>query len=162
ANPNSPGSHYVNGNLLNAAGKTKEAEAEYRKAIELQQDFADAWLNLIQLLVHDRRPQEALETVQKLQLALPEDHRSLVMRHAYEVLGSEAEADPYYQQAISENPDEVGLKQHIAQFYLRTNHLDKAKQYLDQILASQSTKPADKATIAWAGRVKAQLLATSH
>ena len=52
--------HFLHGQMLAGAGKPDEAEAEYRKAIDLAPETSEAWLELIRLLVKGDKNDEAL------------------------------------------------------------------------------------------------------
>jgi tetratricopeptide (TPR) repeat protein len=156
-----PMQHVTHGRLLMEAGQPAEAEKELRQAVELGPEVGEAWLRLIQVLVAEKKGQEALETAQEAQIKLPEDRRAFILAHAYETLGDPQQAETQFLSALSAMPDNLMMKQEVAQFYLRPLCLrpDKSQQYLDQIMQAKPSNPAERAAVSWARRVSAQLLA---
>ncbi len=114
-----PKLHFLHGQMLAGANKPDEAEAEYRKAIDLAPETADAWLELIRLLVKGNKNDEALRVVQAAQIKLPEDRRALVLAQGYEMLGDQAQAEQSYQSALAATPQSFLAKQQLAAFYVR-------------------------------------------
>ena len=151
--------HFLHGQMLAGAGKPDEAEAEYRKAIDLAPETTEAWLELIRLLVKGDKKDEALRVVQAAQIKLPEDRRALVLAQGYEMLGDQSQAEQSYQSALTAAPQSLLALQQIAAYYVRTNRNDQAKKYLNQILTSTPHLPAEKECYAWARRMTAELLA---
>ena len=145
--------------MLAGAEQPEEAEAEFRKAVELAPETSDAWLELIRLLVKQKKNDEALRVVQSAQIKLPEDRRALTLAQGYELLGDIAQAEQFYQSALTAGAQNLFAKQQISAFYFRTNRREQAKKYLNEILSSTPQTPQEKELYAWARRMTAELLA---
>ncbi len=150
--------HLFHGQVMAAAGKGEEAEADFRRAKELGTDEPQAWLALIGQLVNNKKPEEALKTVQEAQIELPEDRRALVLAQGYELVNDQTQSEHYYQAALEAAPKDTAVQRVVASYYLRRNKKDDAKKYLDEIMAAEPVGAA-KENIAWARRVTAQMLA---
>ncbi|HTQ39409.1 MAG TPA: tetratricopeptide repeat protein [Pirellulales bacterium] len=155
------GEHLLHGELLARAGKQAEAEAEFRRAIELSPGLAEAWVELIRLKVIEKKPEDGLQVLQEAQIKLPEDQRALVLAQGYEFLNDSLQAEQSYLSALATSPKSLPLLQQVAAFYLRINQVEKAEKYLNEIMSSTPTQPADKECYAWARRTTAQLMAAS-
>ena len=151
--------HLLHGQMLAGAEQPEEAEAEFRKAVELEPETSDAWLELIRLLVKQKKNDEALRVVQSAQIKLPEDRRALTLAQGYEMLGDIAQAEQFYQSALTAGAQNLLAKQQISAFYFRTNRREQAKKYLNEILSSTPQTPQEKELYAWARRMTAELLA---
>jgi cellulose synthase operon protein C len=151
--------HLLHAQMLEGAGKTDEAAAEYRQVTELAPETTEAWLGLVRLLVKADKKDDALRVVQSAQIKLPEDRRALVLAQGYEMLGDLTQAEQGYVSALSSAPQSLLAMQQIAAFYARTNRREQAKKYLNDILATTPQQPVDKECYAWARRMTAELLA---
>ncbi len=151
--------HLLHGQLLSHAGSPDQAEAEFRRAVDLAPEVPAPWLELIRQMVLNKKSREALEVLQEAQIKLPEDQRALVMAHGYEMLGEASQAETYYQSALSAAPDDPLVLKQVATFYAGTNRPADAEKYLKQILSASDSKSANKSVIAWAGQMLARQLA---
>ncbi len=157
-----PNQHLMQGEYYANAGYYDEAEKEIRRALELDPQLAGAWVDMVKLKMLQKKTDDALQTLQEAQIKLPEDQRPLVLAQGYELLNDPAQAEQYFLAAVSAAPNNLPLARQVAEFYLRTNRLAQAKKYLDQLMASDSAKPADKDAHDWARRTTARLMANGN
>jgi hypothetical protein len=113
-----------------------EAEALYRTAAQgIHAEDPTLLLGRANALLELGRPAEALEVLQTLAKD-PEQGRtppaSLAFARAYEGLGRNAEAEPYYQSAAERLPGLEALARYAA-FQARTGRREEAKQSLEDI-----------------------------
>jgi tetratricopeptide (TPR) repeat protein len=79
ADPNFANAHYNLGNLLVRLGRTDDAVASYRRAVESRPDFAEARHNLAYILAAERRRDEALAEYSKaLRFATEQNKQALI------------------------------------------------------------------------------------
>jgi tetratricopeptide (TPR) repeat protein len=154
--------HLLHGELLSGAGDNEQAEKEVRRALELNPELGPAWVDLIRLKLIQKKPEDALQILQEAQIKLPEDQRAIVLAQGYEFLNDHTQAEQNYLAALNASPKNLPLMRQVAEYYLRTNRVEPAKKYLNDIISATPSQPADKESIAWARRTTAQLMAASR
>ncbi len=157
-----PNQHLMQGELYANAGYYDEAEKEIRRSLELDPQLAGGWIDMVKLKVLQKKTDDALQILQEAQIKLPEDQRPLVLAQGYELLNDPTQAEQYFQAAVSAAPNNLPLLRQVAEFYLRSNRPGQAKKYLDQLVSSDSTKPADKDAHDWARRTTARMMANGN
>lgn len=150
-----PRDHLFRGALLAALDKPKEAEAAYRRAIELKPGEPEGWVSLVQLLVREKREADAKQEVGNAARALPADKTARALAPCYEALGDRAEAEKHYTRAAREAPADAAALRSLATFYVGGGEVAKAEPILRQLLIG------DGETARWARRTLALALATS-
>ena len=121
------------GSILKDLGKLKEAESLFRKAIELNPDFAEAHCNLGNLLSDFGKLKEAESLFRKaieLNPDFAEAHCNL--GSLYQSLGQLKEAESFYIKTISLDPNFV-----MAYFYLSTFQYSDKSQIWQNKLSSK-------------------------
>src|SRR5690606_35545125 len=101
-----PADHLLHGQMLATAGKTNEAEAAFRKAVELAPESSDAWLALIGHLTANGKVEHAKKAVEEAQIKLPEDTRNMVLARGYAAVGDLQQADRFFLAALGASPDD--------------------------------------------------------
>jgi TolB-like protein/DNA-binding winged helix-turn-helix (wHTH) protein/tetratricopeptide (TPR) repeat protein len=126
---------YVNrtnlGTLLAGLGRFEEAQVEFERALELSPASEELRIHIVQVLVMQRRTDEALTVIQNIPAGFARD-QSLAL--AYHARGDSAEADAALARLIevAERPDsnhETALA--VAELYAMRAELDQAFQWLD-------------------------------
>jgi len=146
--------------LLAANGRTDEAIASARKAIEKQEDDANSWVALVELLANDARISEAEDVIRDIEKKLPQDTVPLVLAQCYDMLNKPTEAEAAYRAAVDAKPDDLSMTRTLTGFYLRKGRLAEADKLLDQMLVQTPAEGTDEAAqVAWARRMKATVMA---
>lgn len=193
ANPQNPQSHYWYSQLLArsafaaAAGdppsggqgqspatgdrqpdkkKMEQAIQSMRKAVEIQPEFPDAWLALINYFSQLKDMEQARAILREAQLALSGDNLQVFLARGYQALGSWFDAETMYRAVYNMAPDELARAQQLAAFYLGgvyplPDKNLKATPLINKILragAENKLQPNDP-TLLWARRVGAKMLA---
>jgi hypothetical protein len=120
-----------------ALHRWEEAEALYRDAARgIHAEDPTLLLGRANALLELGRPAEALEVLQLLAVKDPEQGRTppatLAFGRAYEGLGRNAEAEPYYKSAAERLPGLEALARYAA-FQARTGRREEAKQTIEDI-----------------------------
>ncbi len=150
------------GHLLVRAKKLDEAEKAFRRCLELGPQIGDGWLSLVALLAARHKMQEAEQAVREAQVQLPEDRTATVLAQCYEVLGQLDRAEQQYRHAIEVRPDDLGLLERVAGFYMRTGQPEKAASHLNDMLQVAGRDPKKhRAQLIWARRSLARALAVT-
>ncbi|HEV3205245.1 MAG TPA: tetratricopeptide repeat protein [Gemmataceae bacterium] len=147
------------GQVLAATGqRAKEAEQQFRSAVDLAPFAPETWHSLIQHLVNTNQKDQAEETIRQAQTKLSPQSAPLALAQYSELVGRFDDAETYLKKALAENPHTIGGLLHAAGFYLRRGRAPEAAPFLRQIL-----EPAAKASereLAWARRNLAIALST--
>ena len=86
-------------------GRPAEAVQRYRKALEIDSSIAPARLNLALLLLDTEQPNDAISELQALLALRPDDPQAVrMLGHAYLRIEQPAEAVPYLEKAIAQDP----------------------------------------------------------
>ncbi len=118
--------HHNLGHALQQLGK-EEAEAAYRKAIELEPQFSPAYANLGGLLVKYERCEEARDLLRRavdLDQANVDAYNNLGL--ANRKLGNLSEAYGAYRVALEKNPKTAGVWHNLGLLYEEGNRRDEA------------------------------------
>jgi tetratricopeptide (TPR) repeat protein len=113
------------------------AEAQYRKAHELDPGLVDASANLSAILVDAGKTKEALPIIEQGLKSAPK-HPELLVNHAIalEAEGKRNEAVTAYGQAVAAKPDAADLRLAYAELLIATDHHTEA---LEQVRAAAKT-----------------------
>jgi len=132
--PQDPGSHcHLNpgiihnslGNALAQKGQFDEALIHYRKAVELQQDFADAHSNIAAMLIRAGEVAEAIAEYERALDIPPEDAAGHVRLAALLLqTGCDDLAIAHYRRALEIDPDSVAALNALAWTLATSSHVD--------------------------------------
>ena len=113
---------------LHRQNRIAEAEACYRRAIGLDPDFSEAWMNLGLVALSQRRPDEALaceRAALRLDPESPDAHVNLGMVHF--TLGRIAEAENCFRAALRLRPDHANAMLNLGCTRQLLNHVEEAE-----------------------------------
>ncbi len=121
---------------LHRHNRVAEAEAFYRRALDLDREFKEAWTNLGLAVLAQRRPEEAL-LCQREALRLDPDsadaHNNLGMAHYAQ--GHIAEAENCFWAALRLNPDHANATLNLGSTRQTLNHVEQAEVLFRRALA---------------------------
>lgn len=149
--------HIWHAHLLRASGKLPEAEAAFRKAVELAADEPAPWVALVQHLTRVGRADEIDAVLAEALTRIPAQDHALVLAQCYDAMARVAEAGEQYQAALAAAPDVVSVQHRVADFFLRTGQADKATPLLRQLIDDDVAAAAED--VSWARRSLAIVLA---
>lgn len=145
-----------------------EAGKAFQQSVELGPDSPDAWLAVNTFYALRKDPESAQASLKQAQLELSDDLLVAVLARSYEVLGRWFDAESMYVSAYHASPDNYRLAQQLATFYLGpgyplTDKVAKATPLVNQLLraGAEGKLPANDASLTWARRTAAQILADS-
>ena len=119
--------HLGQGYTLYLAGRYREAEAELQKALELNPKAPFAHLTLGEILLHKRKPQQALAEMEK---EPSEWGRLTGLAWAYHALGREQESNVALDELIAKH--DIDSAYQIAQVYAFRGEFDKSFEWLER------------------------------
>lgn len=149
------GDHLFRARLYESLTRPKEAEAAYRKAVELNPAASETWVPFIQFLARNKRVEDAKLEIARASAALPVEKKALALGTCYEALGDRAEAEKQFIQAVQEKPNDPVALRTQAVFYIGTGETAKAEPIL------QTLGVGSGETARWARRTRAITLAAS-
>jgi tetratricopeptide (TPR) repeat protein len=145
------------GRFLDTIGQDREAEEVFRRAVQHSAQAPEVWVALIQHLAGHGQRDGADQALQQAQERLSKAQLPLVVAQAQESLGRWDQAEHSYVLAVAAQPDDFRTVQRIAQFYVQSEHGQRAKPYLYHLLGPRVAAPPE--TLTWARRELALVLA---
>ena len=125
--PNKAEFHQAKGALLDQLGKPDEAKVSYEKAIEINPDFFDPWLNLgVQVY---NKAVEMAKAANDIPANKPKEYDAAIAA-AFDQMNK---AIPYFEKAHSVKPDDAYTMQALKECYykLRSTHPEYNDKYND-------------------------------
>ncbi len=120
------------------SGRRAEAEAPFRKALELESSLPVTWMALMQYLVDMNRKPEAEKTFEQALQRIKKEEITLAKAQGSEILGQAKEASELYARALVERPDYAPALRSAVNFRLKQTDketdLAEVKELLDRIL----------------------------
>ena len=169
--PNNPANQVALAQVLDQAGRPEEAEAAYRKAVEVGSKLPQTWILLVRHLVANKKKPAALETIEQATPVLGSNVTALAQ--LYELVDNLQEAERNYLAGIEAKPGDTAALRQLAEFYFRqarsgpanefAESLSKANPYLQKIVdaAKNSTDAQGLRDLGWARRSQAEIMASS-
>ena len=136
----------VLGGIYDKRGETEKAEALYRKALKIKEDFAPAANNLAYNLAERKiNLNEAMQFAEIAKQKRPEDPVVLdTLGWVYYLLGHHAKAIPHLAKSVDRMPDNPLFQYHLGKAYHKNEQLDMARASLEKVLTlDPSFKEAD-------------------
>ena len=153
--PQSAESHHRLGRVLEAKGETAAAEAEYRRALELEPDSADALLELGQLEARTGRWQAALDHIHlSIEIDPKRADAHLAEGRVLETLGRQEDALAAYFRALAIDSSNSTAMRAAAVVQLDRGQSDQALARLTHVL---ELTPGDPESLFYRGRAHLSL-----
>jgi tetratricopeptide (TPR) repeat protein len=147
--------HLWLGHVLDAAGRSDEAERALRRAVALKEDVPATWVALVRHLVSAGRADEAEAEARKAGLRVTGEHAPLMLARCQEALGHTDLAAAAYRKAVAAKPDDPETLRSAATFYLNSDQPSAAVPCLRKLAALDAKSPEDAR---WASAAIANLL----
>jgi tetratricopeptide (TPR) repeat protein len=148
--------HIMLGRFYAVDDQQDQAEAEFRRAVDLGPGVPDTWINYVRYLVRRKKLDAAKAAVASAQSALPQDRSTLPLAQCYFLLREPAKAEELITKALHEKPDEPVTLRYAASFYLSQGQTKKGVEFLDRLRAP--APGATQADLAWANQAQAAAL----
>ena len=145
------------GKLLGGCGRQNQAEAAFRRAIDVAPDRLDARLALIRYLVSQGRRGEAREAIRRGEQAIPGERGDLFTVRALETLEDVSGAESLHREKVAAAPEDLDAARGLAEFLIRSGQESQAQAELRRIMALDAAQGTP--TLAWAKRMLAIRLA---
>ena len=133
--PNSPMGYFNLGSALQIQQKHKDACEYFKKAVELDEEDESFKVAYAMSLIKSEQYNEAVDIYKKLLVQHPEkENYKFNLITCYEALGDVQTAIRMLEGLVYLNPKFVLPAQKLANLYIQTNQLSKAKELYDKIL----------------------------
>jgi tetratricopeptide (TPR) repeat protein len=141
------------GNVLQNDKRFQEAEAHYRRAIEIRPDYAPAYVNLGEVLLAQHKPDQAVEAYKRGIAIAPDDvdvqtRIGTALMRAYADLtdslvggGRTDEAVTVFAEALRRYPDSAALRFRMGTLLLQLNRFAEAAEELRAVVAVSPQAP---------------------
>ncbi len=160
--PTNPANHIWLGQVLEQVGRTEDAEKAFRQATVVGAGLPQTWDILVRHLIANKKPAEAVAAIREAAEPLAKNPVALAV--LYETVSDRAQAEHYYQEALSEHPDDPNVIHRFVEFYFKSARgnptdvymaqIKKAEPLLEQIVKrfGGSTNEAELKEAGWARR----------
>ncbi len=116
-------------------GRDDEASGQYKEALRLQPDYAEAYINLGVLLLRSRKLEEAQDSFLKAIRAKPEYEGAYInLGWILFVQGKLGEALEYFQEALRRKPDSANAHFGLGRVLQKTGRLEEAMREFRTVL----------------------------
>lgn len=149
--------HVWLGQVLSATGKFDEAEAELKKAVDMEKAAPDAWLALVLHYARTRQIEKATEAIEQARQKLPAAQAPKILAACYLAIGKRAQAEEQYKTALEATPNDPTTLRNLATLYIAGNQPTQAESVLRAMIDVEKSK-ATAADLAWARRTLASVL----
>ncbi len=126
------------GRVYGSLGKYPQAEAQFRRAIQLDGKKSTAWINLVKVLMLSKQPNAALKVIDDAKGAIEEERSALAIAFCYELAGKGDLALATYQSAFEKSPEDVAVGLALVDFLLKTGATQDAEGVLRKLVKSSS------------------------
>ncbi len=169
--PKNPANQIGLAQVLEQAGRPDEAEAAYRKAVEVGPNLPHTWILLVRNLVANKKTPEATEVIRKATPVLEENATALAQLH--ELVGDKQAAERFYQAAAEEKRNDVAPLRQLAEFYFRQARSGERKDFMEGVrradpylqriveVTSNAQDMQSLRELAWARRSQAEIMAAT-
>ena len=124
------------GRVYGTLGKYVAAEAQFRRAIEMDGKKSIAWINLVRILAFSKQPDAAIKVIDEAKAAIQEERSDLAIGFCYEIAGKPELAKATYQSAFEKSPDDVLTGLRLVDFLLKTGAAQDAEAMLRKLVKS--------------------------
>jgi tetratricopeptide (TPR) repeat protein len=132
------------GRTLWIAGEAKEAEKPFLQARDLEPTKPDAWVALVLYYINTDRKLEAGKTVAEAARRINAVDAPLALGQCYEALGNFEAAQPQFEAALRDHPDDLKVLRGVASFWLRHDQAPKAAELLQRVMKSDKRTKEDE------------------
>ncbi len=136
--------------VLSISGDTTKAEKEFRIAIDKNRAVPGPWVSLVQMFARKGNTEAAMLVIAEAAQEIRPEDRDDALAQAYQSIRDFTMAEQFYQQAMSQHPDDPALMRRFADFCLSTGQPDLAEPILAALISETST--ANELDQAWARR----------
>lgn len=148
--PDSSTLHYQIAGIYLSMSDLENAEKHFERCVELQPDFADAWLQLIEIAKRKQSPTLVRRTLDAAMRAAP-DSPSLNIERGKLLLSQRRidQAIPYFERSIELRPHEAVGYIELSQALLAKDEVEKAIELMQKALELEPTQPVALTTMAF-------------
>ncbi len=122
------------GRVYGTLGKFGPAEAQFRRAIEMNGKKSIAWINLVKVLTLSKQPDAAMQVIEEAKGAIEEERSALAIGFCYELAGKLDLARQTYQTAFEKSPDDIVTGLRLTDFLLKNRETQDAEVVLRKLV----------------------------
>lgn len=126
--------HLWKGGVLVSAKKPDEADAVFRRAVELAPEDPRTHMALVRYLAGQGKQQQLNAAIEAFQKTLNADSSPLIMAELTSIIGKREEAAKLYQEALKANPNDALTLLTTADWLLKQNAFAQAEPLLRRVL----------------------------
>ncbi|MBN1130229.1 MAG: tetratricopeptide repeat protein [Chitinispirillaceae bacterium] len=135
--------HMYLGLVFAAGRKTAQARIEMEKAVVLREDYAEAWRELINLLLREKKYGQALETAGRWLKRAPEDGAALRLAgYAMSLQKKYSDALSYFKKAVAIDSMDAGGWFELGSCYERNGDIARAAGAFRRVLRLRPDDPS--------------------
>lgn len=140
--PDNPRVHYLLGNALKQLNHPDQAEAAYRKSIELNKIYLDPYLALSNLLLSREHVEDAMEILATARQEMPNDPRiATTLGRGYMDRGELSEAESQFRQALRISPNHLPALFSLGVTLRRMSRLNDAQATFERLASIDPRYP---------------------
>ncbi|MGQ0634353.1 MAG: tetratricopeptide repeat protein [Planctomycetaceae bacterium] len=119
--------HIQFGQALALSNRADEAEAELKKAVDLDRQDARGWSSLVWFYGREKRQDDARKTLDRMVKTIEKEpyEQQLILARGKELIGDRVAAEKHYASAIELRPQDAAIWEELGRFHLRSDR-DKA------------------------------------
>jgi tetratricopeptide (TPR) repeat protein len=155
-----PQDHYFAGRVLASAKRLEEADAAFRRALQLEPENPEFWGGLFNLYADNDQLEAASKILRTAEMKLSEANAPMFLGTAYRKLENWEMSEANYKTAAEMQPDNAKILNAMAEMLLVSKQYDKARTCLEKMIALPP-KPEDASRLGSARRRLAGLIASA-
>lgn len=143
--------HFLRAGTFNSQGDSKNAEAEYKKAIELDENYLPAYSAFASLLISKNQTDAAMEQYKQVVAKRPSASVYTLIGMLEDGRGKTAEAEKHYRKALEINPDTPIAANNLAWLIADTGkgNLDEAMRLAQDVTKMNPKVASYYDTLGW-------------
>ena len=111
------------------------AEKSFRSAIEADKKATAPWVSLVQVLLRSKQADKAEVAIEEAKSSMEGEFAAIAIGQCYELAGNLTLAGEYYQQALKDAPNNMGIRRLWIEYLFRSNSVAQAELELRAILS---------------------------
>lgn len=133
------------GRILESLGENSQAEASYRRAIDLTPAADEPRIALVQYYSRQKETQKVEDAIAEAEEKIQGENRDYVLGEMYESIGRMKLAEERFLAASDAARDDVRISRRVVEFLLRNGRMEEAEEPLRRLIESKAIRPEIRA-----------------